>query len=273
MNYFRTLLIALIAGTGILHAQNGKVESVKNQVMDGVGSIVGAIQNRQIQNAGATLLYGEAGCEADGYVVARGMDGYYSVWNSKDNWWQIMEPSSSTILQIILYDARACVVHRWLRGKWCIVDLEGNPEKKKYARNKEILGYKYDEMKCVARNAPIAVGKGKGKKMRWGLVTRDPQSGAWSLTVAEQWEKMDLFRYEDIMFARALRTGYATLYALDGSIIAEGPYDDLNIFDGIIEAKQNGKWSPLKPLEILPNYRREEKEAEPEFDPLIPRRD
>lgn len=270
-------VIGMLIGAGMLCAQSAqKVENMTNQVMGGIGNVVGAIQQRYAANAAATLLYGEAGREADGYVVARGIDGYYSVWSTENNWWQIMEPSSSTILNIILYDARACVIHRWLQSKWCIVDLEAFPEKKQYNKNKAILGYKYDEMKCVARNAPIAVGKKKGKKMIWGLVTRNPETGAWSMTVSEKekWEKMDIFKCgEEMMYARALRQGYATLFALDGSIIAEGPYEDLNVFDGMIEAKQNGQWTQLRPLQILPNYRRIEKEPEPEYDPLIPTRE
>lgn len=263
--------------SGMLCAQPAKnVENVSNQVMNGVGSIVGAIQQRQASNAAATLLYGEEGREADGYVVARGIDGYYSVWSTTNEWWQIMEPSSSTILNIILYDARACVIHRWLQSKWCIVDLEAFPDKKQYNKNKAILGYKYDDMKCVGRNAPIAVGKKKGKKMLWGLVTRNPESGEWRMTVSEKenWARMDIFKCgEEMMYARALRQGYATLYALDGSIIAEGAYEDLNIFDGVIEAKQNGQWTQLHKLEILPNYLRKDPEPEPEYDPLVPTRD
>ena len=269
-------LAVLFSGliTSLIPAYGQNVQTTVNNLSAGVGNVVGAFQRRDMMNASAMLLYGQEGCEADGYVVAQGIDGYFSVWNSKERWWQIMEPSSSTIIGIVLYDARACVVHRWLRGNWCIVDLEGHPGKKQYAKNEYILKYKYNEMKCVARNAPIAVGKGKGKKMRWGLVTRDPESGAWSHSVEEIWESMDIYRFADIFYARALRQGYACLYALDGSIIAEGPYEDLNIFDGNIEAKNNGEWSKLAPLEMLDNYRRIEPvvEEEPQRDPLIPTR-
>ena len=267
-----TVLLGFLAVCSYADAQP---QAVQQQITTGINGVVGAIQRQQMLNASAMLLYGEEGRDADGYVVARGIDGYYSVWNYQQNNWQIMEPSCSTILEIILYDARACVVHRWLKSKWCIVDLEGYPDKKKYAKNKVLLKYKYDAMKCVARNAPIAVGKKKGKKMIWGLMTRDPESGAWSHSVEDNWEQMDLYRFEDIFYARALKQGYATLYALDGSVIAEGPYDDLNVFDGVIEAKQNGQWTKLNQLEILPNYRRIEKakEEEPAFDPLVPRRD
>lgn len=271
---FAGLMTGLLAGVIPAVGQNATIQTGINNVSAGVGNLVGAIQRQQMMNASAMLLYGQEGCEADGYVVAQGIDGYFSVWDGNAKCWQIMEPSSSTILQIILFDARACVIHRWLRGKWCIVDMLGHPEKKHYYRNQVVVDYKYDDMKCVARNAPIAVGKGKGKKMRWGLVTRNPESGAWNHSVEDNWESMDIYRFEDIFYARALRKGYATLYALDGSIIAEGAYEDLNIFDGNIEGKNNGQWTKIAPFEIVANYRRIEPvvEEEPKVDPLVPTR-
>ena len=250
-------------------------QSIKQKLTK--GTISGSVEKeehhekQQAQKATGTQTVEVAGgTSADGYSVIRGEDGYYSVYNDNAHQWQIAEPKGSTLIHIVLYDARAVCVQRWLGHKWCIVDMKAYPNKRGYYQNAEVVSYEYDEVKCIARNAPIAVGKDKGKKTFWGLVTRNPETGEWSHSVGDVWSSMDLYRHEDIYYARALSEGYAALYALDGSIIAEGPYEDLNIFDGMIEYKKNGEWHQLRKIFILPEYRRVE-EVKP-ADPYAPTR-
>ena len=225
-------------------------------------SVSRALARDNYMNENATLLWGQRGKEAQGYVVAwiytQGYD-LYSLWNDNTKVWQFFMPASSVIKNIILYDPRAVCAQRYLGSNWCIVDTQAYPTKRGMHQNKEVLGYFYDDVKCVSHRAPIAVGKGRdADKRKWGLVTRDPETGVWSHTIDDIWDeiKIKLSGPDDIFYAQAHKPGYSALYALDGSVIAEGPYDDLRIEDHQIICKQNGQWTVLKPFVVLPNYTR-----------------
>lgn len=221
--------------------------------------IARAIARENYLNENATLLWGQRGCEAQGYVVALGPDGYFSIWNDNGKNWQVATPAGSILIKIILYDPRAACIQRWTGSNWCIIDMQGNPKKRGMHQNTEVVGYFYDDVKCVSHRAPIAVGKGRdADKRKWGLVTRDPKTGVWSHSVDDTWDdiKIKLSGPDDIFYAQAHKPGYSALYALDGSVIAEGSYDELRIEDHQIICKQNGQWTVLKPFVVLPNYTR-----------------
>jgi hypothetical protein len=220
--------------------------------------LASAIQRERQMNEGATLLWGQRGCEASGYVVALGTDGYYSVWNDNAKQWQISTPAASILIRILLYDPRAVCIQRWTGGKWCIIDTQAHPNRKGMYQNAEVVSYAYDDIKCVSYRAPIAVAKGNGEKRKWGLVTCNPATGVWKHTVYDEWESMrlKLSGRDDVFYARAHKSGYSALFAVDGSVIAEGAYEDLLIEDGLIKYKQNGQWTVLKPFVVQPNYKR-----------------
>ena len=246
MNHLRgyiVLFVALLTTFGA-HAQFSR--------------LAGAIERERQMNEGATLLWGQRGCEAQGYVVALGQDGYYSVWNNNQRQWQIATPAGSILIHILLYDPRAVCIQRWTGSKWCIIDTQAHPNRKGLYQNAEVVPYSYDDVKCVSHRAPIAVAKGNGDKRKWGLVTCNPATGVWKHTVKDEWDsmKLKLSGRDDVFYARAHKSGYSALFALDGSVIAEGAYDDLMIEDGLIKYKQNGNWAVLKPFVVLPNYTR-----------------
>lgn len=246
MSHFRShiIFVLMLLMTQSAHAQFSRLAA--------------AIERERQMNEGATLLWGERGCEAQGYVVALGMDGYFSVWNNNAKQWQIATPAGSILIHILLYDPRAVCIQRWTGSKWCIIDTQAHPNRKGLYQNAEVVPYAYDDIKCVSYRAPIAVAKGSGEKRKWGLVTCNPATGVWKHTVDDEWESMrlKLSGRDDVFYARAHKSGYSALFAVDGSVIAEGAYEDLLIEDGLIKYKQNGQWAVLKPFVVQPNYKR-----------------
>ena len=190
-----------------------------------IGMLSDMISAKQRFNASADKLYGVPGCEDDGYVVARGKDGYYSIWNSNGNFWAILDPDTSTLTDIILYNARATCIQRWLGHKWCVTDLSPNGKYKKGA--KDIVGHKYDAVKCVAKDAPIAVGKNKKNEWKWGLVTRDPATEKWEHTVEDKWDDIDILPVGNKSFALAKSNGQTTLFSSEGKQLTRDSYSQI----------------------------------------------
>lgn len=202
------------------------------------------LSSKERFNAAASKLYGVPGCEDDGYVVARGTDGYYSIWNGNGNFWATIDPDTSTYTDIILFNSRAACLQRWLGHKWSVLDLAPNG---KYKKGPEYVVKKYDAVKCVAKDAPIAVGKGKNNNLKWGLVTRDPATEKWSHTVDDKWDDMDILPVGKKSFALGKSKGQTTLFSSEGKQLTKDSYSQITPFaeiDGKLYflTENNQKW-------------------------------
>lgn len=174
-------------------------------------------------NAAAQKMYGVPGGEADGYVVAIGTDGYYSVWSDKSKRWVFNDPASSTMTDIIMYDPHAVCIQRWLGHKWGVFDVTIGGTNKNYRNAIEV--FKYDSVKCVAKDAPIAVGQKKGKKYRWGLITKGDNVNTWSHTVKNEWDNFDILPTILTNFAIGHKDGKCALFAQNGNMVTQPLYD------------------------------------------------
>ena len=276
---------------GGLHKKNSIVKQHANLEIDKIEDIITSYCDNLLSRLehkrytlGATL-YDEPECHDDGFVVVCGADGYYSIWNDNAKHWQFSEPQGSTLIKMILYNARAACVQRWLQGKWCIVDLAPQGKYQSAYKNDIIVNYEYDNVKCVAKGSPIAVGKYHKRDMRWGLVTRVEGSDRWAHTVDDTWSDMDILPIGDKSFAIAHSEGYVTLFntygkritnqgfariiplaqvdgkiyfvvddngklgmmAEDGTMTAECRYEDFKIDTEGIKVLSNNSWIPYQP--------------------------
>lgn len=186
-------------------------------------SLPGKFERIAQMNAAAQKMYGVSGGEADGYVVAIGTDGYYSVWSDKSRKWVFNDPASSTLTDIIMYNAHATCIQRWLGHKWGVFDVTVGNTSKNYRNAIEV--FKYDSVKCVAKDAPIAVGKKKGKNYIWGLITKENNSDSWSHTVENKWDNFDILPTVLANFAVGRKDGKLALFAQDGTILVPLLYE------------------------------------------------
>lgn len=188
-----------------------------------LSSLPGKYERQMQMNAAAQKLYGVPGGEADGFVVAVGTDGYYSIWDDNSRRWVFEEPYASTITDMILYNAHAACIQRWLGHKWGVFDVTHGSAAKSYRKAIEV--FKYDSVKCVARNAPIAVGLKKGKKYRWGLITKHDVLDSWSHTVKNEWDNFDILPTVLTNFAIGHKDDKCALFAQNGSMVVQPLYD------------------------------------------------
>ncbi len=205
-------------------------------------------ESKRLFNSKAEKLYGVEGCEDQGFVVAHGIDNYYTVWNDNTKKWQLVDPSTSTLTNIILYNAGAVCINRWLKNKWSIIDMcpGGNIHSTMF-KNREIVGYDYDSCKCVAKDAPIAVGKNKKGKWLWGLVCRDPNTDSWNHTVKDVWDGFDIIPLDSRNFALGHKNNLLTLFSADGTQVTEEFYSKIlpfAIMDQILffMVQRDNKW-------------------------------
>lgn len=176
-------------------------------------------------NAAAQKLYGVPGGEADGFVVAVGTDGNYSIWDDNSKKWAFEEPYASTLTGMIMYNSRAVCVQRWLGHKWGVFDMKKGKIGSVNLLKKAVEFYKYDSVKCVAKDAPIAVGKKSGKKYRWGLITKGDNVDTWSLTVKNDWDNFDILPTVLTNFAIGHKDGKRALFAQNGNMVTQPLYD------------------------------------------------
>ena len=232
--------------------QTNKHQQTSALMSDAVNLYLGILQehfaNKRLMNSTAEKFYGVEGCEDNGYVVTRGRDGYYTVWNNNAQKWQLMDPSGSTFINIILYNSRAVCVQRWLKKKWSIVDFCPNGRTDGgVVKNKIVVDFDYDSIKCVAKGAPIAVGKQKKSKWQWGLVTCDTSSGVWQHNVDDTWDGIDILPLSNNSFAIARKDNLLTLFSSDGKRITEKFYSQILPFALICKmmyflVKETDKW-------------------------------
>lgn len=176
-------------------------------------------------NAAAQKMIGVPGCEDEGYVVSVGTDGYYSIWDDNSKQWAFEEPFASTMTNTILYNHRAVCVQRWLGHKWGIFDLKKGKTGSANLAKKAIEFYKFDTVKCVAKDAPIAVGIQKGKNYRWGLVTKGDNVETWSRTVDTEWDDFNIIPTAITNFAIGHKDGKCALFAQNGTMLIKPLYD------------------------------------------------
>jgi len=188
-----------------------------------LSSLPGKYERQMQMNAAAQKMYGVSGGEADGYVVAVGTDGYYSIWSDNSRKWVFEEPYASTITDMILYNPHATCIQRWLGHKWGVFDVTYGSATKSYRKAIEV--FKYDSVKCVAKNAPIAVGLKKGKTYRWGLITKHNILDSWSHTVKNEWDNFDILPMAVANYAIGHKDGKCALFAQDGTILIPLLYD------------------------------------------------
>lgn len=190
-----------------------------------LSSLPGKYERNMQMNAAAQKLYGVPGGEADGFVVAVGTDGYYSIWDDNSKKWAFEEPYASTLTGMIMYNSRAVCVQRWLGHKWGVFDMKKGKIGSVNVVKKAVEFFKYDSVKCVAKDAPIAVGKKNGKKYRWGLITKGDNVDTWSLTVKNDWDNFDILPTILTNFAIGHKDGKCALFAQNGNMVTQPLYD------------------------------------------------
>lgn len=172
-----------------------------------------------------TKLINEEECHDDGFVVVCGYDGYYSIWNENAGHYQFADPKGSILTQMILYNARAVCVQFWLHKKWGLFDLCHKGKTASPFTAKVLTeNFEYDDVRCVAKDAPIAVGKFKNRKCNWGLFTRSPGTDTWSHTVENTWTDIKILPLGKRSFAIARDEDNVALYDEYGRLVTNNMY-------------------------------------------------
>ncbi|MBP5135465.1 MAG: WG repeat-containing protein [Paludibacteraceae bacterium] len=168
----------------------------------------------------------------NGFYVMKGSDGYISIWDDNSQRW-VIDPQSSTFPDIIIYDSRAACLLRWAGKKWGIMDLERNGSWLK----KFVQFFTYDDVICIAKDAPIGVGLKKKKQMIWGLFTKNKTLGTWSLTQTPQYTSISMLYADNRYFALCGKDGLYTLIDLYGKVIIPLLYKNISpayVSEGIL---------------------------------------
>ncbi|MBP5344796.1 MAG: WG repeat-containing protein [Bacteroidales bacterium] len=226
----KTTTLATSSSKSTSPSTSSVVSSLTGSLMTSVlSSYLSGLSDRQARNAqmnaAAEKLFGVPGGEADGFVVAVGTDGYYSIWDDNSKRWAFEEPYASSLTGMILYNSRAVCIQRWMGHKWGVFDMKKGKVGSTNLVKKAVEFYKYDSIKCVAKDAPIAVGLKKGKKYRWGLITKGDNVDTWSHTVEDKWDNFDILPMALTNFAIGHKEGKCALFAQSGKMLTQPLYD------------------------------------------------
>lgn len=214
------------SGTSIPSGYSGTSVSTNTYLISTATSLLGDLlttalsANRQRQIT--SEISKQEGNGDGGFYVTKNSDGYYSIWDDNQQKW-IMTPEASIMTRMYIYDCHAACIQRWTGKKWGIADLTRD---KPWA-GKFFLWFQFDDVKCVDKEAPIGVAKGK-KNPKWGLVTKNKVTGNWSMTQKPQFSSIQIVCVDGRYFAICEKDGLCALIDLYGNVLIDFLYKTIS---------------------------------------------